>query len=96
MTGTLALVLFDALALVAFAAIGVASHNRSIDVPSVLRNALPLLIVWYALAPLLGTYKPPSWKALWIAWLVCIPLGVVLRAAILGHPRGGEFSVFLV
>ncbi len=52
MTGTLALVLFDALALVAFAVIGVASHNRSIDVPSVLRNALPLLIVWYALAPL--------------------------------------------
>ena len=95
MTGTFALVLFDALALVAFAAIGVASHNRSIDVPSVLRNALPLLIVWYALAPLLGTYKPPSWKALWIAWLVCIPLGVILRAAILGHPNGGEFFSFL-
>jgi hypothetical protein len=95
MTGTFAIVLLDALALVAFAVIGVLSHNRTLDVSSILRNALPLLIVWYALAPLLGTYKPPSWKTLWIAWLVCIPLGVVLRAAILGHPNGGEFFSFL-
>lgn len=95
MPETFAIILFDALALVAFAVIGVLSHDHSLDAASILRNALPLLIVWYVLAPILGTYKPPSWKALWIAWLVCIPLGTVLRSGILGHPKGSDFFSFL-
>lgn len=95
MIAAVTVVLFDALALIVFSVIGIFSHHRTFDVAALLRNALPLLLAWFILAPVLGTYQPPSWRRLWVAWLVCIPLGVILRTVILGHPRGSEFFSFL-
>jgi hypothetical protein len=95
MSTAFTLAFFDALALIVFSIIGIFSHNRAFDIAALLRNALPLLVVWFVLTPLLGTYQPPSWRRLWIAWLVCVPLGIILRTVILGHPRGSEFFSFL-
>lgn len=87
--------LFDALALIVFSVIGIFSHNRSLDLAAFLRNAIPLIVVWFVMAPIVGTYQPPSWRKLWIAWVICVPLGIVLRTVILGHPKGSEFFSFL-
>jgi hypothetical protein len=72
----------DAGALLTFAAIGRMNHGS--DDGSVFGTALPFLLSWFLLAPVLGAYKSPSSlsqavTAVLPAWAVSVPMGCFLR-----------------
>lgn len=88
------LALGDALAIVLFAVIGLASHREALSLGGVVRNALPILVVWFLVAPFLRTYSAPSWRNLLYTWAIAVSAGVWLRFMVLGHPFGIGFFVF--
>lgn len=86
----------DTVALLTFAAIGKASHNPdgSWDILGILWTALPFLLSWFTVAPLLGCFTPmattsgdikQSTISVAKGWIVAIPLGCLLRGAIKGY-----------
>jgi hypothetical protein len=85
----------DALAIVAFATVGLLSHDHALSASGYARDALPLLAGWFAAALLLGTYRRPSTRTLLAAWAVGVPLGVLVRALALGRSLEGDQAVFL-
>ncbi|CAB1101459.1 unnamed protein product [Ectocarpus sp. CCAP 1310/34] len=83
----------DAVALTMFAYVGRASHGMAAFDLGVLLTALPFLIGWLAVSPLLGAYTRSATetpggaaKALLPAWGISIPVGIFLRAL----SKGGE------
>ena len=86
--------LADAAALVVFVLIGIRGH-RAGTVEGFLRNAIPLLGVWFAVAWLAHTYRRPGWRSLVRNWIVAVPVGLLVRTLIVGSPRGGRLLVFL-
>ena len=89
------LALGDGLALLTFAAVGRASHSLTAGVPllAALLTAAPFAAAWVIVAPLVGAYRgrnlvsPGRWLARTaLAWLMAEPLGLVLRAQVLGRP----------
>eukprot|EP00565_Helicotheca_tamesis_P001737 CAMPEP_0185739412 /NCGR_PEP_ID=MMETSP1171-20130828/35405_1 /TAXON_ID=374046 /ORGANISM="Helicotheca tamensis, Strain CCMP826" /LENGTH=88 /DNA_ID=CAMNT_0028410975 /DNA_START=370 /DNA_END=633 /DNA_ORIENTATION=+ len=52
--------LIDAASIFIFAAVGKASHSAdgSLDFAAVLLTALPFLLSWFVVSPLVGCYKP--------------------------------------
>jgi hypothetical protein len=91
-----ALALADASALVLFAVVGLLSHDGKVSVVGLGRDALPLLAGWFAAALLFGTYRRRSVRTLLLAWVVGVPLGVVLRALVLGRALDGREATFLL
>jgi hypothetical protein len=77
------LALLDAVALLAFAAVGVLTHGASAG--AFARDAACLLIGWFA-AGLLA-------KRLLLQWLVGVALALALRALIVGHAPPVAFVV---
>jgi hypothetical protein len=84
----------DTAAILAFAAVGKASHSGdgSIDFLAVAMTALPFLLSWFATAPLLGCYTPGATADVKSAvlqtgkgWIIAVPLGCVLRGVIKGY-----------
>ena len=61
----------DAAAILLFVLIGLASHGEGIGVSGLARTALPVLAVWFAVAPILGTYRRPVWRV--VAWRLGLP-----------------------
>ena len=84
----------DAVALILFVIIGIRGH-RAATVDGFLRNAVPLLAVWFVVAVLAHTYRRPGWRSLLRNWIVAVPIGLLIRTLIVGSPRGGRLLVFL-
>ncbi|CAN0163225.1 unnamed protein product, partial [Hapterophycus canaliculatus] len=83
----------DVMALTMFSYVGRASHGMASFDLGVLLTALPFLIGWLAISPILGAYTRSATatagsaaKALLLPWGVSIPAGIFLRAL----SKGGE------
>lgn len=79
------LALSDGAAISAFALIGIASHTGGLSAAALLEDLVPLLAGWLAAAVAFRLYTRPTSRALLSTWAVGIPLGVALRAAVLGR-----------
>jgi hypothetical protein len=88
------LLLGDAAALLTFVLLGMRNHETLAQANALFRlaaNAGPLLLAWLAAASALGAWRfalPLRWRAVWgrtlLAWLTAAPLGLLLRAGLLG------------
>jgi glycopeptide antibiotics resistance protein len=87
-------VVADAAALLLFVLIGIRGH-RAGTVEGFLRNAIPLLGVWFLVALLAHTYRRPGWRSLLRNWIVAVPVGLLVRTLIVGSPKGGKILVFI-
>ena len=92
--GAIWFMLADAAALVVFVLIGIRGH-RAATVEGFVRNAVPLLGVWFLVAGLAHTYRRPGWRSLLRNWIVAVPVGLLVRTLIVGSPTGGRLLVFL-
>jgi hypothetical protein len=91
----------DLLALLAFAAVGRASHGEPLDVGAVVDTAGPFVAAWFTAASLLGGYgadaRPTAGavgaSALAAAkvWAVGVPLGIALRSLARGYAPPAVF-----
>jgi glycopeptide antibiotics resistance protein len=93
-SGTVWYALADAAALIVFVLIGIGGH-RAGTVEGFLRNAVPLLGVWFLVAWLAHTYQRPGWRSLLRNWIVAVPIGLLVRTLIVGSPKGGKILVFI-
>ncbi len=85
----------DGAALVLFSIVGLLSHDGTVSAAGLARDALPLLAGWFAAALLFRTYRRRSVRTLLLAWIVGVPLGVALRALVLGRALDGREAAFL-
>jgi hypothetical protein len=85
----------DATAIVVFAVIGMLSHDGAIFAAGFARDALPLLVGWFAVAVIIGTYRHPTRSRLLATWAIGIPLGVLIRGFALGRHLDGSQLAFL-
>jgi glycopeptide antibiotics resistance protein len=92
--GTVWYVIADAAALIVFVLLGLRGHRVS-TLEGFLRNAVPLLGVWFLVAWLAHTYRRPGWRSLLRNWIVAVPIGLLVRTLIVGSPRGGKILVFI-
>jgi hypothetical protein len=84
----------DVVALVAFVLIGLRGH-RIDPLAGFLRNAVPLLGTWFVVSWLAHAYRRPGWGSLLRTWIVAVPVGLLVRTAIVGAPRGARILVFV-
>jgi len=75
----------DGMAILAFTIIGVVSHRGALPPSALAEDALPLLGGWFAAALAFHLYGRPTRRALLLTWAVGIPVGVLVRAAVLGR-----------
>ena len=87
-------VLADATALVVFVVVGLRAH-RGDTVEGFLRNAVPLLAVWFLVAWRARTYLRPGWRSLLMCWIAAVPIGLLVRTVLVGSPRGARILVFV-
>jgi hypothetical protein len=92
--GTVWYMVADALALVVFVLIGIRGHHAG-TVEGFLRNAVPVLGVWFLVAWLAHTYRRPGWRSLLRNWIVAVPIGLLVRTLSVGSPKGGKILVFI-
>jgi len=85
----------DALAIVVFATVGLLSHDHSLSATGYARDALPVLGGWLVAALVFGAYRRPSRRTLLATWIVGVPLGLLIRALVLGRALDGDQAVFL-
>mmetsp|Transcript_10919 Transcript_10919/g.16353 ORF Transcript_10919/g.16353 Transcript_10919/m.16353 type:complete len:228 (-) Transcript_10919:261-944(-) len=93
----------DMISILLFAAVGKASHSAvdgSIDLFAVGVTALPFLVSWFSIAPLLGSYDALATQdavgALLYAargWGVAVPVGCALRGVIKGYIPPTSFVI---
>jgi hypothetical protein len=105
---TLFLVVGDALTFVVFAAIGRRSHGEAAGlaaVGEVLLTAAPFMAAWFLVAPWLRVFDPAVAASpcavtgrTVLAWLIALPIGLALRALIIGRFSPPSFAIvtFLV
>jgi DUF3054 family protein len=86
--------LVDALALVVFISIGIATHDAGFTVREISTTAIPFLGAWFLVAWALALYRRPRWPALVATWLIAIPVGAVVRSALRGGPWDDRLLVF--
>jgi hypothetical protein len=86
--------LADAAALIVFVLVGISGH-RAGTMEGFLRNAAPLLAVWFIIAWLAHTYRRPGWRSLIRNWIVAVPVGLLVRTLIVGSPKGVRILVFI-
>jgi len=97
------LILVDALSITLFAALGKTSHSNVVDgdsigfLLSVLMTALPFLLSWFTITPLLGCYNDDSSEKLsetiLKGWAISIPIGIGLRGLIKGYVPPTPFII---
>jgi hypothetical protein len=81
----------DAAALLCFTTVGLLSHG--FELAGYLRDGLPLLAAWFAVALALRLYPRASWRRVLACWLVAVPLAWLVRALALGREfDGGQFA----
>ena len=59
------------------------------------RDALPVLGAWFAVALALGTYRRQSLRRLLLTWAIAVPLAVVVRGVALGRHADAMQAAFL-
>ena len=84
----------DALAFVLFAVIGLINHDEGITVGGLARNALPILAVWFVVAPFVGTYARPGFATMVATWAIAVPCGVAIRAVWLHRSASSKQVAF--
>jgi hypothetical protein len=84
----------DAAALVVFVIVGLRGHRVG-AVEGFVRNAVPVLGVWFLVAWLAHTYRRPGWRSLVRTWIVAVPIGLLVRTLIVGSPNGVRVLVFI-
>ena len=92
--GTVWYAIADAAALIVFVLIGISGH-RAGTMEGFLRNAVPLLGLWFLVAWLAHTYRRPGWRSLLRNWIVAVPIGLLVRTLIVGSPKGARILVFI-
>jgi hypothetical protein len=88
-------VVADALSLVAFVLVGIRSHHEIGALDLFLRNAIPLEVMWFAVAAVSGAYRRPSFRTLAWTWIVAVPAGVIVRTIWVGSPSGVRLLIFV-
>jgi len=92
--GTVWYAVADAAALIVFVLVGISGH-RAGTMEGFLRNAAPLLAVWFLVAWLAHAYRRPGWRSLVKNWIVAVPVGLLVRTLIVGSPRGVRILVLI-
>ena len=85
----------DAVALLAFVAIGTVNHGEELTFLEVTATAAPLVVTWFAVATLTGLYRSQGWRALVVTWLVSVPVAAVLRSVLRAGPWDERLAVFV-
>lgn len=85
----------DAVALAVFVLVGIRSHHEIGALDLFLRNAVPLEVMWFAVAAASGSYRRPGLRTLLYTWIVAVPAGLVVRSLWVGSPSGGRMLTFL-
>lgn len=94
-----ALLVGDAVVLLAVTLAGFANHNSSLSDGRWLTTFVPLVIAWGLVAPWLGNYRPETWRSPTQAWRALLamalaaPLAGFLRAVLL---NGVVIPIFVV
>jgi hypothetical protein len=94
-----ALLLGDAVVLVAVTLAGFANHNSSLSDGRWLTTFVPLVISWGLVSPWLGNYRPETWRSpaqVWralLAMVLAAPMAGFLRAILL---NGVVIPIFVV
>lgn len=76
----------DVTALLVFTLIGLANHKDGITVSNVLKVMGPLVVVGAFASALFGTYRRPGIGTLIPAWLVTVPIAILIRKATFHTP----------
>jgi len=76
----------DVTALLVFTLIGLANHKDGITASSVLKVMGPLVVVGAIASAIFGTYRRPGIGTLVPAWLVTVPIAILIRKAIFHTP----------
>ena len=84
----------DVVALVAFVLVGLRGH-RIDPLEGFVRNVVPLLGTWFVVSWLAHAYRRPGWRSLLRTWIVAVPIGLLVRTAIVGSPGGARILVFV-
>jgi peptidoglycan biosynthesis protein MviN/MurJ (putative lipid II flippase) len=84
----------DAICILLFAILGLLTHGEPVSLVGIIRNALPILLVWWLVAPFLRTYTRPGWQNLLYTWAVAVSAGVWLRFMVLQKPFDLGYLVF--
>jgi Protein of unknown function (DUF3054) len=82
----------DLAAIVLFAVVGLLNHDEGITAAGIARNTLPILGVWFAIAPFTSVYRRPEFATLLRTWAIAVPAGVAIRAIAL-HRSADEHQV---
>jgi hypothetical protein len=85
----------DVVALALFATIGLLSHHGTVSAIGYARDLLPIAVGWFAAALAFGTYRKRSPARLLATWAVGVPVGIALRALVLGRAFDGKEAAFL-
>jgi hypothetical protein len=85
----------DALALVLFVVVGIREHLETAGIALFLRDAVPLLAAWFAVARATGAYRRPGVPTLLRTWAIGVPVGLLARTAWVGSPTGARLLVFV-
>ena len=86
----------DGLAILGFTTAGVVSHRGALPPAAFAEDALPLLGGWFAAAAVFRLYGLRTWRAILLTWAIGIPVGVLVRAAMLGRLGEPRQLAFLV
>jgi hypothetical protein len=86
--------LADTVGIFLFATVGLLSHDHALSLDGYARDFVPVLGGWFAAALVLGAYREPSWRTLLLTWIVGVPLGLLVRALVLGRDFDGGQVVF--
>jgi Protein of unknown function (DUF3054) len=89
------LALCDAIALAVFVAVGLRSHRIGAAAEIAMRNALPLAVMWVAVALAVGTYRRRDVASLLVTWAVAVPVALLARTWWVGSPQGARIAVFV-
>lgn len=86
----------DVVALVVFTVIGLIRHEGGVTAGGVLEVVVPIAAVGAVAAWVFGTYRRPGLRTLLPAWLVSVPVGLLIRKALFHTPdTWGSTGVFL-
>jgi hypothetical protein len=88
-------VVADAVALVTFVLVGVRSHHEIGALAVFLRNAVPLEVMWFAVAAVTGAYRRPGTRTLLWTWILAVPVALIVRTLWVGSPSGLRLLTFL-
>jgi hypothetical protein len=85
----------DAVALLAFVLVGIRSHHEIGAFDLFLRNAVPVEVMWFSVAAIIGAYRRRGLGTLVPTWIVAVPAGLVVRTLWVGSPNGFRLLTFL-